>query len=108
MNDLKLNDGGVIEAPDKDGTIRRFDIYGNVEEVRTIDEENWQEWANLFKAHKATYSDWIVDNCPDAQGFWTIRLDDATLNGNTDSQPVATVFDRNIAELIVETHNETR
>lgn len=48
---------------------------------------------------------WVVDECQDANGFWTIRLADGTENGNTDAQPIATVFDLAIAEHIVATHN---
>lgn len=44
---------------------------------------------------------WIVDACPDANGNWTIRLD----NG-TESEPVATVYGLALAEHIVSMHNE--
>lgn len=45
----ELDDGGIIEWPDSDcGTIRRRDVDGNVQEVREIDEPEWQEWGDLF------------------------------------------------------------
>ena len=49
---------------------------------------------------------WIVDNCPDANGNWTIRLDNGTENGDTESEPVATVYGLALAEHIVTMHNE--
>ena len=35
---------------------------------------------------------WTVDDCPDADGYDTIRLADGTLNGNTEAQPIATAY----------------
>ena len=48
---------------------------------------------------------WIVDPCPDANGFHTIRIADGSEHGNTEEQPIATVFEREIADHIVTTHN---
>ena len=45
----ELGDGGVIEYPDSEGTIRRLDQFGNLEEVRETTNPNYWEWKSLFE-----------------------------------------------------------
>ena len=46
-----------------------------------------------------------VDECPDANGCWTLRPHDGTPNGDLIAQPIATVYDRLHALQIVEIIN---
>jgi hypothetical protein len=48
---------------------------------------------------------WVVDESRDADGFFTIRIADGTKNGDTDSQPIATVYNKQAAKAIVNEHN---
>ena len=49
LSDIELSDGGVIEAPDESGEIRRRDVNGNTMEVRRPFEEGWDAWAEWFE-----------------------------------------------------------
>ena len=45
----ELDDGGLIQFPDSEGTIRRMDQFGNCEEVREPADEFYSEWKQLFE-----------------------------------------------------------
>lgn len=49
-----------------------------------------------------------VDECPDANGHWTIRFDDGTPNGDTDQQPIATVYSKANADTIAAAINSPK
>lgn len=49
---------------------------------------------------------WVVDECQDANGYWTIRISDGTANGDMDKEPIATVYSEKVAKSIVDEHNK--
>ena len=51
FNDIELADGGVIEAPDDNGTIRRRDINGNLEESHAPDDPEYPRLAQYFPGY---------------------------------------------------------
>ena len=48
FSDIELSDGGVIEAPDETGTIRRRDQFGNTVDVATPEETDYARLAQYF------------------------------------------------------------
>ena len=46
-----------------------------------------------------------LDECHDSNGHYTIRVDDGTPNGDTSIQPIATVYDLDVAKLMVRRFN---
>jgi hypothetical protein len=50
--DVEMSDGGCLEFPEDDGTIRRRDVHGNCEEIRRPEDDGWKEWADLFPNYK--------------------------------------------------------
>jgi len=70
--DIELNDGGIIEAPDEEFTIRRRDVNGNLEEIREIGNTNHNEWLILFpeaviKLHLKQASDILEEFIEDVE-----------------------------------------
>jgi len=55
MNEIELSDGGVIEPPEENGDIRRRDVNGNMMDVRSIGDDGWQEWADLFDLSESNF-----------------------------------------------------
>jgi hypothetical protein len=53
--DLELPDGGVIEAPDNDGVIRRRDINGNIEDRLAVEDPEWATFAEHFGVTAADF-----------------------------------------------------
>jgi hypothetical protein len=50
-------------------------------------------------------SEWVVDSCCDADGNWTVRVADGSEHGDTTMQPIATYYNRSLADAAVQVHN---
>ena len=72
--------------------------------MNELTRDDVQVYRNMVNSHRGGV--WTVDECPDANGHWTIRLADGSPNGNTEAEPIATVFDRQEADFIVLWHNK--
>jgi hypothetical protein len=56
LSEVELGDGGCIEPPEANGDIRRRDKDGNMMDVRSIGDEGWDEWADLFDATASDFA----------------------------------------------------
>lgn len=72
-DEIELSDGGCIEPPEENGDIRRRDVHGNMMDVRSIGDEGWDEWADLFGVSKSDYGS--------TEHTFDLTLDLATLLG---------------------------
>ena len=57
FSEIELSDGGCIEPPEDNGDIRRRDVHGNMMEVRSIGDEEWDEWAHLFDVTEESFQE---------------------------------------------------
>lgn len=48
----------------------------------------------------AKHTSWVLDECRDANGFYTVRIADGSPNGDTGACPIATVYQDHNAALI--------
>ena len=53
----------------------------------------------------AKTSEWVVDDYLDVSGAYIIRIADSSINDNCKDQLIATVYEKELADLIVDTHN---
>ena len=46
-----------------------------------------------------------IDECPDANGNWTMRFANGTANGDTTQEPIATFYQLDVAESVARACN---
>jgi hypothetical protein len=51
FKDIELDNGGVIEAPDEEGVIRRRDADGNTEDVKRPEDPDYNDLAQFFPGY---------------------------------------------------------
>lgn len=80
-----------------DGTWEELLLYDSLAEAldATVTRTNFMEAARKEGSWR-----WVVDFCPDADGHSTIRVANGEPNGNTDVEPIATVYEGKDATLI--------
>lgn len=62
-DEIELSDGGCIEPPEENGDIRRRDVHGNMMDVRSVGDEGWDEWADLFGVSESDYPKDTPEEC---------------------------------------------
>jgi hypothetical protein len=62
---LEMSDGGVIEAPNENGTIRRRDQHGDLVDFRSPGDEGYMDLFKLFPVIDLNYYHWAVPTTDD-------------------------------------------
>jgi len=85
--DIELNDGGVIEAPDEAGTIRRRDQFGNLEDWVHVGDVDYDRLAQYFLGYEGheEEEEMAEENIPDRDAFFS---GDPEYKGH-EGQPIA-------------------
>lgn len=65
VREVELSDGGIIES-DNDGTIRRRDKDGNMQDVVHLGDDDWQNLADYLDLTPEDFAD-LTDEDPDEE-----------------------------------------